>query len=123
VSGALTLDMDEGQIYQVFQNLLENALKFRKKDGPLSIKIALKYLDDDIGQFIVEDNGIGFDEKYLDRIFRVFERLHGEQEYPGTGMGLAIVQKIVERHNGSITARSRPNQGARFIVTLPIHQP
>jgi PAS domain S-box-containing protein len=123
VSGALTLDMDEGQIYQVFQNLLDNALKFRKKDGPLSIKIALKYLDDDMGQLIVEDNGIGFDEKYLDRIFRIFERLHGEQEYPGTGMGLAIVQKIVERHNGSITARSRPNQGARFIVTLPIHQP
>jgi signal transduction histidine kinase len=74
-------------------------------------------------QISVEDNGIGFDEKYLDRIFNVFQRLHGRGEFEGTGMGLAICRKIAERHNGSITARSTPGQGATFLVTLPLEQP
>ncbi len=69
----------------------------------------------------MEDNGIGFNEKYLDRIFNVFQRLHGRSEYDGTGIGLAICRKIVERHQGSITAKSEPGRGAKFIVTLPIH--
>lgn len=73
-------------------------------------------------QIMVEDNGIGFDEKYLDRIFNVFQRLHGRSEYEGTGMGLAICRKIAERHSGSLRAKSTPGQGARFIVTLPIQQ-
>ncbi len=73
-------------------------------------------------QIMVEDNGIGFDEKYLDRIFNVFQRLHGRSEYEGTGMGLAICRKIAERHSGSLTAKSTPGQGATFIVTLPIQQ-
>jgi signal transduction histidine kinase len=68
----------------------------------------------------VQDNGIGFDEKYLDRIFGVFQRLHGRGEYEGTGMGLAICRKIVDRHGGSITARSAPGHGATFLVTLPL---
>ncbi len=73
-------------------------------------------------QIMVEDNGIGFDEKYLDRIFNVFQRLHGRSAYEGTGMGLAICRKIAERHSGSLTAKSTPGQGTTFIVTLPIQQ-
>jgi light-regulated signal transduction histidine kinase (bacteriophytochrome) len=70
----------------------------------------------------VADNGIGFDEKYLDRIFVPFQRLHGRNEYEGTGIGLAVVRKIAERHQGSVTAISKPNEGATFVVTLPMHQ-
>jgi signal transduction histidine kinase len=70
-----------------------------------------------------EDDGIGFDPKYLDRIFNVFQRLHGRNEYEGTGMGLAICRKIVERHHGQITAQSQPGRGATFILTLPAEQP
>jgi signal transduction histidine kinase len=74
-------------------------------------------------QLIVEDNGIGFEEVYLDRIFKPFQRLHGRSSpYEGTGMGLAIVRKIVERHSGSITARSKPGEGSVFIVALPMMQ-
>ena len=68
----------------------------------------------------MQDNGIGFDEKYRERIFQVFERLHSRSEYEGTGMGLAICRKIAERHGGRITAASAPGLGATFIVTLPI---
>ncbi len=73
-------------------------------------------------QILVEDNGIGFDEKYLDRIFTPFQRLHGRGAYEGTGIGLAIVRKIVDRHGGTITAKSAPGKGATFIVTLPAKQ-
>ena len=69
------------------------------------------------------DNGIGFDEKYRDRIFQVFQRLHGRDEYEGTGVGLAICKKIADRHGGSITATSRPGEGATFVVTLPARHP
>ena len=71
----------------------------------------------------MEDNGIGFDEKYLDRIFQLFQRLHGRGEYEGTGIGLAVCRKIVERHGGHLTARSAPDRGATFLVTLPVRQP
>ena len=71
---------------------------------------------------MVTDNGIGFDEKYLDRIFQPFERLHNVGEFEGTGMGLAICRKIVERHGGSITAKSPPGEGATFIINLPYQQ-
>jgi signal transduction histidine kinase len=70
----------------------------------------------------VEDNGIGFDEKYVERIFQPFQRLHGQSEYEGTGMGLAICHRIVERHGGRITARSKPGLGTTFLITLPIRQ-
>jgi signal transduction histidine kinase len=71
-------------------------------------------------QLTIKDNGIGFDEKYLDRIFAVFQRLHGRQEYEGTGIGLAVCRRIVDRHKGTITAESTPGQGAAFIVNLPL---
>jgi light-regulated signal transduction histidine kinase (bacteriophytochrome) len=73
-------------------------------------------------ELVVQDNGIGFDEKYLDRIFAVFQRLHGRQEYEGTGIGLAVCRRIVDRHGGKITAQSKPGEGATFIVQLPVHQ-
>jgi len=73
-------------------------------------------------RIIVKDNGIGFDPQYLDRIFKPFQRLHNRQEYEGSGIGLAICRRIVERHSGSITATSTPREGSTFIVTLPIHQ-
>ncbi len=118
----ITIDADGMQIHQVFQNLIGNALKFHLPDVHPVIEVSATAIADNICEIRVKDNGIGFDEKYLDRIFTVFERLHGDTEYEGTGMGLAIVYKIVERHGGSVTAHSRPGEGATFIVTLPIHQ-
>ena len=70
----------------------------------------------------MEDNGIGFDEKFADRIFAVFQRLHAKHEYPGTGIGLAVCRKIADRHGGNIVARSAENQGSTFVVTLPVKQ-
>ena len=74
-------------------------------------------------QLTISDNGIGFDEKYLDRIFNVFQRLHTRNEYEGTGMGLAIVRKIALYHGGDITAKSKPGQGSTFILTIPVAHP
>ena len=73
-------------------------------------------------QIAIQDNGIGFDEKYLDRIFTVFQRLHGRTEYEGSGVGLAVCRKIVERHNGNITAKSKEGVGSTFLITLPTIQ-
>jgi signal transduction histidine kinase len=73
-------------------------------------------------QLIVKDNGIGFDTQYIDRIFKPFQRLHNREEFEGTGMGLAICRRIVERHHGEITATSLPGEGSTFIVTLPTNQ-
>lgn len=134
VSDLPTLEADPLQMRQLFQNLISNALKFHRNEEPPVVKIYSNVLriqenhpagsssSTELCQIIVEDNGIGFDEKYLDRIFNVFQRLHTRSEYEGTGMGLAICRKIVERHGGTITAKSMPCQGATFIVTLPIHQ-
>ncbi|MBV8883370.1 MAG: GAF domain-containing protein [Chroococcidiopsidaceae cyanobacterium CP_BM_RX_35] len=124
-----TIEADPIQMRQLLQNLLSNALKFHNLKIPLVIKLYCQMIGGqgsgaiEHWQIIVEDNGIGFDEKYLDRIFNVFQRLHGRSEYDGTGMGLAICRKIAERHGGSITAKSQPGQGATFIVTLPSKQP
>jgi PAS domain S-box-containing protein len=114
---------DRGQMAQLFQNLIGNGLKFRKPGESPVVKIdsRLETLASGAAgwHITVEDNGIGFDEKYRDRIFQIFQRLHGRNEYEGTGIGLAICRKIVDRHNGSITANSSPGTGAKFVITLP----
>jgi PAS domain S-box-containing protein len=128
-----SIEADPLQIRQLFQNILSNALKFHKTDTLPIIKVYTKYttlLDGTIDggeskkavEIIIEDNGIGFDEKYLDRIFNVFQRLHNQTEYSGTGVGLAVCRKIVERHRGHITAKSILGQGSSFIITLPLKQ-
>jgi len=119
------------QMEQLFQNLLSNSLKYRSEEKPI-IKVSGGHVKDPEskktvtgGQWVrifVEDNGIGFDEKYLDRIFQPFQRLHSRSQYEGTGMGLAICRKIVERHGGTITAKSTPGKGTTFIITLPVRQ-
>ncbi len=107
----------KSQIRQLFQNLISNSLKFHGEELP-HIKIYSQRTDHDCSIF-VEDNGIGFDEMFLDRVFAPFQRLHGRNAYEGTGMGLAICRKIVERYGGSITAKSEPGKGSTFIITLP----
>lgn len=121
-----TIEADPLQMRQLLQNLIGNALKFHRKNVPPVVRISATVESESATDearciLFVEDNGIGFDEKYLDRIFTVFQRLHARGEYEGTGIGLAVVRKIVERHSGTITARSEVGQGATFIVTLPVH--
>jgi len=108
------------QMSQLFVNLINNALKYRSTQKPL-IRIYSTPLSGDLfNEIHIEDNGIGFDELYLDRIFKPFQRLHSKDSlYPGTGMGLAICSKIIEYHGGDITARSEPDKGATFIVRVP----
>ncbi len=115
---------DRGQMAQLFQNLIGNGLKFRKPGEEPVVTVHSEFLTVQQGganvwQIVVQDNGIGFDEKYRDRIFQIFQRLHGRNEYEGTGIGLAICRKIVDRHGGSITANSSPGAGAKFVITLP----
>jgi signal transduction histidine kinase len=108
---------------QLFQNLVGNALKFVRPGVTPRVHVSAQATENGAGgpawRITVEDNGIGFEEKYLDRIFTVFQRLQGRGTYEGTGIGLAICRRIVERHGGSITARSRPGEGSTFLVTLP----
>jgi signal transduction histidine kinase len=115
------VEADPHQMRQLLQNLIGNALKFHGEARPV-IHITGRPLDGNQLQIIVEDNGIGFDKKHVERIFAPFHRLHGRGEYEGTGMGLAICKRIIERHGGSITARSAPGEGAAFIITLPLKQ-
>ncbi len=122
-----TLEADASQMRQLLQNLIGNGLKFARPKTPPIVQVESRELPSENGaspryEISVADNGIGFEEIYLDRIFELFQRLHGRQEYEGTGMGLAICRKIAERHGGTITAKSAPDQGAKFIVTLPLRQ-
>ncbi|PRY35544.1 PAS domain S-box-containing protein [Spirosoma oryzae] len=124
---------DEMQLRQLFQNLLSNALKFTPAGQSARVAIhsmvkPRRELPDHVKptsdahffhQICIQDAGIGFDEKYLDRIFQVFQRLHSKNDFPGTGVGLAICQRVVENHGGGITAESRPGEGATFYVYLP----
>ena len=112
-----TVPGDAGQLGLVFQNLVANALKFCGKASP-RIHVAARR-DETQWVFSVRDNGIGLDPKQAERIFAVFQRLHTRQEYPGTGIELAICKKIVERHGGRIWVESTPEQGTTFFFTLP----
>jgi PAS domain S-box-containing protein len=109
---------DPTQLTLVFQNLLGNAIKFRKKNEPPQIHIAAEKMED-MWKFAVHDNGIGIDPAFYERIFVIFQRLHTRDKYPGTGVGLAIVKKIVERHGGEIWVESEVGEGSTFYFTLP----
>lgn len=117
-----SIECDRGQMRQLFQNLISNALKFRKPDTPPQITIAGS-TDGDHAVITVSDNGIGFDKQYKDKIFVIFQRLHGRNEFSGTGIGLAICKKIVENLGGTIRAESVPGEGAQFIMRIPLAQP
>lgn len=122
-----TIEADPMQLRQLMLNLLSNALKFQAPGNVPLVKIAARTFNalsgEPLCELSVQDNGIGFDEKYLDKMFAVFQRLHGRSEYEGTGVGLAVCRRIVDRHHGRIVASSRPGQGATFVVTLPVrHQ-
>ncbi|NOT49552.1 MAG: histidine kinase [Acidobacteria bacterium] len=117
-----TIDADPLQMRQLLQNLIGNALKFHNPGIPPVIKIKAESAVAGTLSLTVTDNGIGFDEKYLDRIFTPFQRLHGRNEYEGTGIGLAVCRKIVERHGGTLTAKSKPGEGSTFIALLPVKQ-
>jgi signal transduction histidine kinase len=117
-----TVEADPLQMRQLFQNLLGNALKFRRSDVTPELRVEASVVDH-VAEVTVRDNGIGFDEQYATRIFRAFERLHGTGAYPGTGIGLALCRKIVERHHGTITATGEIDEGSTFTVRLPVSQP
>ena len=135
-----TIDADPTQMRQLMQNLLSNGLKFQPTGAQPVVRISSRIIavvdwdqssdaegvapfeKNSMCEISVEDNGIGFDEKHLEKIFAVFQRLHGRTEYEGTGVGLAVCRRIADRHGGSIIARSQPGKGATFIVTLPFHQ-
>jgi PAS domain S-box-containing protein len=114
-----TIDADALQMRQLLQNLVGNGLKFHRPDLPPRVELSGTVFNG-TAQIVVTDNGIGFDEKYADRIFTMFERLHGRAAYEGTGIGLAICRKIAHRHGGEIAASSVPGEGAKFVVTLPV---
>jgi signal transduction histidine kinase len=114
---------DPTQMRQLLQNLIANALKFRRADVPPVVTVGTAQTSEPgMVAFSVSDNGIGFEKTYEERIFRVFERLHPRDVYAGTGIGLALCRKIVERHGGSITGEGRPGEGATFTVVLPAAQ-
>ena len=118
---------DPAQMHSLFQNLISNALKFRQPDQRPLVRVAvtrggLRLEQNGMTHIAVEDNGIGFDPEYGERIFRMFERLNGRADYSGTGIGLAVCKKIVNRHDGTITAEGKPGEGAIFTVSLPTHR-
>lgn len=125
-----TIQADPVQMRQLFQNLIGNALKFRRPDEPLVVKVRGRLImpleqrrnnsfPKKLCRIVVEDNGIGFEEEYAERIFGVFQRLHPRSVYEGTGVGLAICRKIAERHGGNISARGKPGVGSSFTIVLP----
>lgn len=119
------IEAEPSQMQQLLQNLISNAIKFRKENvAPIiQIRVSPIHQDDrDVYEIRVIDNGIGLEQKYSDRIFQMFQRLHGRNAYEGTGIGLAICRKIVERHGGMIAVKSQIDQGATFIITLPLKQ-
>ncbi len=138
-----TIEADPTQMRQLLQNLIGNALKFQQPGAAPVIKVDAQLIqrdqiqedavlpnvpataqpDDKFCVLTVEDNGIGFEEQYLEKVFTVFQRLHGRSEYEGTGVGLAVCRRITDRHGGLITAQSKPGEGSTFVVILPMQQP
>ncbi len=121
-----SIEADPVQMRQLLLNLIGNALKFQPAGGQPLVKVQGRILPglagEDLCELVISDNGIGFEEKYAEKIFVVFQRLHGRMEYEGTGVGLAVCRRITDRHHGSITAQSQPGQGATFRVVLPVRQ-
>ena len=123
-----SIEADPSQMHQLFLNLISNAIKFCPENISPYVRIFsndnVTHVSDTtpLCEMIVQDNGIGFEEQYLDRIFKPFQRLHGKEKYKGTGIGLSICLRIIERHCGRITAESIVGQGSKFIITLPIQQ-
>ena len=127
---------DSRQLKQLFQNLISNALKYQKKNTAPHVLITCKIVErktihtatnikknkEKFYKIVIKDNGIGFDQEYADRIFKLFQRLHAKHEYEGTGIGLALVKKVIENHNGFITVESKPDEGASFNIFLPLVQ-
>ena len=112
---------DGDQLRRVFQNIIGNAIKYRKLDEPPKINISYQ-IDEQNNEYVfsISDNGIGIEEQYLDRIFKIFQRLHTIEDYKGTGIGLAVVKRVIERHGGRIWAESEPGKGSTFCFTIPI---
>jgi light-regulated signal transduction histidine kinase (bacteriophytochrome) len=127
VGDMVTLDADELQMRQLLQNLIGNGLKYHKKNVPPVIKVSSRIVEQKDGpmvEILVEDNGIGISEEHFEKIFVVFQRLHSrDSEYEGSGIGLSVVKKITERHEGDIRVESRVGEWTRFIVSVPLHQP
>jgi light-regulated signal transduction histidine kinase (bacteriophytochrome) len=121
------LEADRPQMQRLFQNLIANAIKFAKPDVEARIEITVETERVDgaapMCRLQVRDNGIGFDNRHAEQVFKIFHRLHGRSEYEGTGIGLATCRKIVERHSGTIAASSEPGVGTTITVRLPIHRP
>ncbi len=123
VSDLPVIEANSSQIHQLFQNLISNALKFHKKHIPPRIRIYCQNLNEEFCEIVVQDEGIGFDETYSERVFKPFERLHSILDgYTGSGIGLALCRKVVESHGGIINARSQPGQGTTVTVRLPVKQ-
>ncbi|MFQ5449521.1 MAG: ATP-binding protein [Nitrospinaceae bacterium] len=116
------LEAEPFQMYQLFQNVISNSLKYHKKGTPPKIVLSSDPLGNGFWEIRVQDNGIGFDEKNMDKIFQPFQRLHSKTEFEGSGIGMAICKKIVCNHGGTITAKSKPGEGSTFIITLPEKQ-
>jgi PAS domain S-box-containing protein len=127
------IEANPGQMRQVFQNLISNALKFSKKNIFPAITINAKHFsqsntiaenqkEEEFCAVSIKDNGIGFDEKYANNIFTLFKRLHNKDQYEGTGIGLSITKKIIEKHNGTVTVKSKEGEGSEFTIALPVLQ-
>ncbi|MCH8173472.1 MAG: hypothetical protein IIA70_09240 [Proteobacteria bacterium] len=114
-----TLEADATQMRQLLQNLIGNALKYHRDGVPPVVTVTSRPLRDGFWEIMVRDNGIGIEPHHISRIFQPFERLHSGGLFDGSGMGLTICKKIVDRHGGSIHVTSQPNEGTSFIVTLP----
>jgi signal transduction histidine kinase len=115
------IEAEPTEMRQLLLNLVGNAIKFHKPGQPPEVEVAAE-LDGGECRLIVKDKGIGFEEKYLDRMFEPFQRLGKLSEYEGAGIGLALCRKIADRHGGGLTARSVPGEGSTFMVTLPLQQ-